>query len=187
MTDDVLEHVGEEMETIPSDGRHTMNREPTTTESLTVTGPTSLTDTTIAGTLMVGGELTLAGNTINTTTPQKPLEIQSHAQSPVQFMGGLVEFFTDGSIKTEGDLEVGGNITSDRITSSDTFAGRVTIPEGQMTFTVEKTWEQEPKTIILTANTNIDVWYKDLSEHGFTIHLDEKSIEDVDVNWIVVW
>jgi hypothetical protein len=169
-----------------------MNREPMTTESLTVTGPTSLTDTTIAGTLMVGGELTLAGNTINTTTPQKPLEIQSHAQSPVQFMGGLVEFFTDGSIKTEGSIEAGVVKTGGiHLINEDAgqVSGKGVIPKGETDVFVSSERMTENSLVILTRTSREgeSLYVKEsVPEKGFVVSLKEKSSEEVTFTWFTV-
>jgi hypothetical protein len=142
---------------------------------------------------MVGGELTLAGNTINTTTPQKPLEIQSHAQSPVQFMGGLVEFFTDGGIKTEGSIEAEAlKAKYIQITDGDEqkILGSGIIPAGEVNAFIEVPDITQSSFVSITATTSLaeDTMYLEsiADEKGFTIQIDKAKEKDITFNWWVL-
>jgi hypothetical protein len=130
---------------------------------------------------MIGGKVLMSDNTINTTSPDVPLKIQSNKQSPIEFMGGWIKFFTNGNIETKGKIKVDG------IETTENYAGKVVIPAGELEIEVNRDWEEVPKTINITKNSAGDIWYENLTEEGFTIKLDEKSEKDIEVSWIVLW
>jgi hypothetical protein len=80
----------------------------TVNQGLIALGPTSLADTSIAGTLSVNGNLILSDSSINVLGAD--LQIQPLRQGGVSFEGGQIAFDTDGNMRVSGDASFGKNI-----------------------------------------------------------------------------
>jgi len=88
----------------------------TFTQGLMSFGPTSLSDTSIAGQLAVGGNLILADGAINVLGAD--LEIQPLRQGGISFLSGLVKIDESGNLSVSGnatfakDVTVGGKLAT---------------------------------------------------------------------------
>lgn len=76
--------------------------------SLTVLGPTSLADTSVAGNLSVDGTLTISGNSIDTLTDT--LYLQSLGLGGVDILAGKIVIDEKGNMTVEGDIRVKGSL-----------------------------------------------------------------------------
>ncbi len=76
-------------------------------------GPTSLTDTSISGTLSIGTQLILADNSINVFGSN--FEIQPLRQGGISFESGLVAIDTSGNLTVNGNAVFNGNIAVNTI------------------------------------------------------------------------
>lgn len=72
-------------------------------------GPTTLSDTAIAGNLNIGGSLILANNSIDTLG--NDLQIQPLRQGNISLMGNMVAIDTNGNLKVSGNAEFAKNVS----------------------------------------------------------------------------
>src|SRR5581483_8839065 len=72
-------------------------------------GGTSLTDTSISGTLSIGSSFTLADSSINVLGAD--LQLQPLKQGGISFLSGLVHIDESGNLKVSGDAEFDKNVT----------------------------------------------------------------------------
>lgn len=77
-------------------------------QGLMVFGPTSLSDLSIAGNLSIGGTMFITENSMETLGTS--LSLQSLRQGGLSIMGGLVYVDTDGNLKIQGDVTIGGKL-----------------------------------------------------------------------------
>lgn len=77
-------------------------------QGLMVFGPTSLSDLSVAGNLSIGGTMFVTENSIETLGTN--LSLQSLRQGGLSIMGGLVYIDTNGNLKTQGDVTIGGKL-----------------------------------------------------------------------------
>lgn len=95
----------------------------TFTTGLMSFGPTSLAETSIAGSLYIQGTLILAANSINVLGHD--LELQPLRQGGISFLSGLIQIDKDGNVKVLGNAEFAKNVSikGDLVASgSATFA-----------------------------------------------------------------
>lgn len=78
-------------------------------QALTVLGPTSMADLSVAGQLSINGSLILAENSINTLG--SALEIQPLRQGIISFMSGLVTIDTEGNMDIKGSAKFAKDVT----------------------------------------------------------------------------
>lgn len=77
-------------------------------QSLSVLGTTSLANTTIAGTLNIGGSVLIADGTINTTA--SPLYIQNLGMAGVDILGGKIVINASGDVTIENNVTIQGRL-----------------------------------------------------------------------------
>jgi hypothetical protein len=80
----------------------------TITNDLTVLGLTSLADTSVAGSLNVGGTMTLAENSINTLS--ETLYLQNLGLGGIDILAGKILIDQEGNMTVEGDVTVKGSL-----------------------------------------------------------------------------
>ncbi len=82
-------------------------------QSLTVFGSTTLSDTSVVGQLSVNGSLILANNSINVLSSD--LNLQPLRQGGLSIMAGLFYIDTNGNVTTEGNATVKGTLYANAI------------------------------------------------------------------------
>ncbi|MEK7550437.1 MAG: hypothetical protein AAB535_01485, partial [Patescibacteria group bacterium] len=132
----------------------------TSLPSLSVSGNTTLGDTLITGSLLVGS--------IDSTST---LKLQGLGLSGVEFVGGAIKFTKEGLIY--------GN---------DLIRGKALIPQGQTEIVVNKVWLETPVSITVTPEWETNAWVDSISNTGFTIHTaPPPEATESAVFWQAVW
>ena len=128
-------------------------------DGLTVTGDSTLGDAIVTGSLLV-------------TDISSPLtlKLQDLALSGIEFVGGKIKFTKEGLIY--------GN---------DLIRGKTTIPAETAEVNVTMNWEESPKTVTLTPETNNTIWVTNISKNGFTIHISQPQETEAGVFWQAIW
>lgn len=143
--------------------------------SLTVSGISTLGDTTITG-VLTAGLLSIDGlnNSINATGV---LKLQDMAIDNIEMMAGKVVINTKGNIEVKTGVIVG----------NDQMRGSVPVVLGATTINIEKTWESSPNTILTTPSFPTKVWITNKSDKGFTINFDSPAPEGATIDWMGIW
>lgn len=79
------------------------------TDGLIALGPTSLTDTSINGTLSLGSSMKIGANSIDTLSTD--LNLQPLRQGSLSIMGGLVAVDTEGNLSVQGNANFAKDVT----------------------------------------------------------------------------
>ncbi len=149
-------------------------------KDLMVLGRTTLQNTAINGSLLIGTEMVIKdGSTIDTLT--KDLFLQSNRLANINIFDSRIMMTTDGNIKTLG------TVAAARFEASDTARGEIQMVIGQKTIRVDQTWDKIPAAVNLTPNFNTKVWVTDIEENGFVINIDTDPSEGNKVYWWAIW
>jgi hypothetical protein len=97
-------------------------------QSLTILGPTSLADTTIAGNLNIGGTLTLADSSINTLG--NTLYLQNLGLGGIDILAGKIVIDSSGNLTINGDVTIKGRLAANLISP---------LPEQDLVISLENT------------------------------------------------
>ncbi|KKQ29373.1 MAG: hypothetical protein A3H17_00210 [Candidatus Levybacteria bacterium RIFCSPLOWO2_12_FULL_37_14] len=106
-------------------------------QGLMVFGPTSLSDLALAGRLSIGGTMFVTENSIEVLGTN--LSLQSLRQGGLSIMGGLIYIDTDGNIKIQGNLSVGGKLAVNVISPLSTSDLVVNNASGSSVLSISQT------------------------------------------------
>jgi len=99
----------------------------------------------------------------------------------------LRELASSGAIHAESLTVEGDALFKGVIRGNDKFAGKVMLPAGQTQIRVDKSWDSDPASIVLTPSFDAKVWTSAVDKNGFTINVDSASIQDENISWIVIF
>jgi excisionase family DNA binding protein len=144
-------------------------------DTLNVLGTSILGDTLINGKLNVG---TLQFDSLtNSIDAVGALKIQPLALGKIEFQADTLE------IDEKGNL----SLKEGQIIGNDSFRSSETLPAGENTLRIERTWDSTPTTINLTPNYNTNTWTTEKSENGFVINVATTPLEDAVIDWLAIW
>ena len=93
---------------------------------------------------------------------------------------GKVQFADEAQFKKDSTF-------SGTIKASEKIAGQITIPAGQSKVRVDKAWDSNPLSVILTPSFNTKVWTSEISKTGFTVNLDIVPEKNEVVSYLVIF
>ncbi len=105
------------------------------------------------------------------------LLLQSQAQGAIELMGGRV------TVDKKGNLE----LRERKLIGNDSFSGSVPLLKGERTARVDKQWEVQPKSILISPTFKTQYWITDISNSGFTINIDPGSETDQELFWVAIF
>ena len=158
-----------------------------TISDLFVTNKAIVTSLSLSDSLTLGTDLSITNNNINTLT--NPLEIQSLAQAPVNFMGGKTTIATDGSL-TAPRVET-PSLTTESLTikNNQNISGHTILEAGLMEIEVvaPKTLANSLITLTPTTSTFNNILYiKSKGEGKFTVAVSQSVAEAIEFDWLVI-
>ena len=134
-----------------------------------------LSDTVVNGTLNIG--TIQIDNLENSIDAIGILKIQPLALGNLEFMNDYIEIDTKGNLNIKEGVVIGNN----------NFRSSETLPAGEDSLHIERTWDSPPTTINLTPNYNTNIWVSEKSETGFVINVDKAPLEDAIIDWLAIW
>ena len=110
------------------------------------------------------GNLVLAGNSLD-------------AIGTLKLMGDTLEIDTNGNL----------NIKTGKIVGNSTFRDTATVPAGQTSVDIAKTWDTPPSTVTVTADYDTYAWVVNLTKDGFVIKVKNPPTSDQKLYWQAIW
>ena len=162
------------------------------TSSLSVLGPSSLSDTTIAGSLLIDGNLSLAYSGINSLSG--PLYFNSLNLSGIDFLAGKVTIDQSGNMVIAGNLDIEGTLTAATIRTQDIqlsqnkSAGSSLIPARARSVTITSPTASPTSKIIITPTVLTDkiLAVTDKQNGQFTVQIRTPENLDITFDWLIV-
>jgi hypothetical protein len=173
--------------------------EATISGTLTVLGKTTLADLGVTGHLTIG-VLSIEGLSSPTdpnsppetadgaslSTLSGPLRLQANALGDVEIMGGKVTIDTSGNLKVEGTVTTKIIAAEEYQVLGDKTAGRVEIPAGQISVTIEIPALSDNSLIFITPDEPATVSAKKTASTSAEIRLKDVAPAPVNVSWWVI-
>ncbi len=158
-----------------------------TVEDLTVTGKTNLFDLGVVGDMSVG-QIVVRGNEAAINSLALPLEIQSNATAPIQFMAGKVVIDTDGNVIVKKEVTA-KKYNVDTTNKESASIGKGSIKVGETEVIIKSTSVTGNSNIFLTPTVETDVplaVVEKIAGNYFKVKIVKEAEEDISFNWWIV-
>lgn len=152
-----------------------------------ITGKAIVSSLSLSDNLTLGTDFSISNNNINTLT--NPLEIQSLAMAPVNFMGGKTVIATDGTI-TAPKVEA-QSLTTESITviNNQNVSGHAILEAGLVEIEIVSPKSIATSLIQITPTTstfNNILYVKSKGEGKFTVAITQPALENIEFDWLVI-
>ncbi len=154
--------------------------------SLIALGPASLSTTTIAGDLLVDGNIAINESGINSLSG--PLFLNPLGISGIDLLGGKVVFDVLGDVSIMKNLTIGGTLSANSIKLGHDSSGSAKIIAGAKTVIINTPQAHSSSKFYLTPTTTTDkiLSVTQKSEGQFTIEIKSADTIDINFDWIII-